>query len=93
MLRIFDIENLPIVFDDEYIFYPSTSSQNSNTNDNIIPSSNNMSNDPNIVQNIVNVNPEKKTKHQFLKKTLSFVDTHLFSGHWNFNENLLGIFV
>lgn len=51
-INSFDIKNTPVIFDDEYILYPSTSTQSSNKNDNIISSCSNMSNNTNIVQNL-----------------------------------------
>lgn len=64
---------MPIVFDNECIHYLSTSTKNSNTlhhlYDNIIPSSSNISDNTNIVQNLVNSTTEKKSKCKISKIT------------------------
>lgn len=58
-------------------------------------------NKTNIEQNLVNLNTHHSTKKRKLsntritqlpnktKKNLSSIDTYLFSGHWNFNENMV----
>jgi hypothetical protein len=102
-LNSFDIENKSIVFDDNFVVHPHTSTPNTNTNDST--TLNNNSNNcyfdinsvrPNIEQNLVILNPEPKkrkipisTKKQIPNKNTRLSDGTLFSGLWNFNENIL----
>jgi len=103
-LNSFDIENMTVVFDDNFVIYPHTSTPNTYTNEsstvnnicyfdiNYVRS--------NIEQNFVISSPEpivsiKKrkipvsTKKQISNKNTRLSDGTIFSGLWNFNENIL----
>jgi len=107
-LNSFDIENMEIIFDDNYyVDFPLTSTPNTNTNKitTLNSNSNNCSFDinsvhRNIEQNDVISSPEptltakkrksaNSTKKQIPNKNIRLDDGTLFSGLWNFNENML----